>query len=95
MGINNRNNMDVYNKSSVAYGGYEGEEFEDINDGLEINWTKVKELLSKEDYDSLLKTAIEQYMKYPSDSSNSLLKHEGIIATKRENTLDNLLGDDE
>jgi hypothetical protein len=57
---------------------------------LEMNWNKVKERLGKEKYEELIQEAIENWFNY-NDRSISLLRHEGLLATKRENGLNDLL----
>ena len=75
--------------------GKEGVKMVEELEELEINWDKVKKLLTDDQWRDLIKNSVESWMNGKNYSRNieDLLKREGILATKRENSLDNLLKD--
>ena len=64
-------------------------------ESLEMNWVKVKESLGEIAYEKVVRDAIKKWLQYDNnDRIESLLKHEGFLDTKRENSLNNLLDDE-
>lgn len=70
--------------------------YPEIYETLEINWVKVKKTIGETEYNKVIRDAVKQWLKGDySDRTMSLLKHEGLIDTKRENSLNNLLEEDD
>lgn len=106
--LNNNNNNTVH--SSIVSGGiwsggvwssgYDKEsELYPINEykeTLDINWSKLKETIGEESYNKIVRDSVKKWMDHDNNNrTDSLLKHEGLLDTKRENSLNNLLDEED
>jgi len=88
--------MDI--KKSIDISKYPTKSYdykEDYKEELEINSGKAKEIIGEEKWNEFIKDTLNKWIngEYYSSKVEKFLKKEGILATKRENSLDNLLDD--